>query len=81
MNQKKLELISTYVNINHQALADFLRIEVGFINFHVKSIFLGLRNFLLRCRDAGIPIRPEGTDNRNAGVQGGNKNGGSISKM
>lgn len=36
--------------------------SVGFINFHVKSIFLGLRNFLLRCRDAGIPIRPEGVE-------------------
>ena len=34
--------------------------EVGFINFHVKSIFLGLKDFLLRCREVGIEVRPEG---------------------
>eukprot|EP00438_Fugacium_kawagutii_P002682 Skav218891 [mRNA] locus=scaffold328:133567:138493:+ [translate_table: standard] len=37
--------------------------SVGFINFHVKSIFLHLRSFLLRCREEGIQsIRPEGVE-------------------
>jgi len=36
--------------------------SVGFINFHVKSIFLGLKDFLLRCREVGIEVRPEGVE-------------------
>ncbi|CAK9108183.1 unnamed protein product [Durusdinium trenchii] len=36
--------------------------SVGFINFHVKTIFLNLRNFLLRCHELGMPVRPEGAE-------------------
>ncbi|CAK9116224.1 unnamed protein product [Durusdinium trenchii] len=36
--------------------------SVGFINFHVKTIFLNLRNFLLRCHELGMPVRPEGVE-------------------
>ncbi|CAJ1406288.1 unnamed protein product [Effrenium voratum] len=37
--------------------------SAGFINFHVKGIFVALRDFVSLCKEQGIPgIRPEGVE-------------------